>query len=165
MSNKRSAGLWQTLGLGAVAGLRSMSAPAMLSHVLHKHPSGRLAASRLGWFQSGTAANLLKVMAAGEIIGDKLPGMPDRTAPPILGGRIASGALVGSVLAKANRSSVWQGALLGAAAAVASTYGALYLRKAASQNTALKEPWPGVVEDALMLASGSALLKGHTPGR
>ncbi|KUG08020.1 DUF4126 family protein [Solirubrum puertoriconensis] len=164
MRINRTSVFWQTLGLGALSGLRSMSSLAMLSHVLHKQPSGRLAASPLRWFQSGTAANALKVMAGGELLGDKLPNMPDRTAPPILGGRILSGALVGGVLAKANRNSLWQGALLGAAAAVASSYAALYLRKAASRNTPVKEPWTGVVEDAITLASGTALLKGNTPG-
>ncbi|AYA37658.1 hypothetical protein D3Y59_11735 [Hymenobacter oligotrophus] len=123
-----------------------------------------MAASPLGWFQSGKAANLLKVMAGGEMLGDKLPNMPDRTIAPILGGRILSGALVGGVMFKLGRNSLWQGALLGAAAAVASSYGALYLRKAASRNTPVKEPWTGVVEDAITLASGTALLKGHTPG-
>ncbi|RTQ45893.1 DUF4126 domain-containing protein [Hymenobacter gummosus] len=158
-----SSTFWKTLGLGAVAGMRSMTAPALLSTALHHHPSGRLAYSALSWLQSGGAARALQLMAGAEMAGDKLPNAPDRTVLPVLAGRALSGALVGAVLYKTNRGNLLTGAVVGSLGAVAGSFAALYLRKLADQRTALKEPWTGFVEDALTLAAGKALLSGHQP--
>jgi uncharacterized membrane protein len=159
-----SSPFWQTLGLGVVAGMRSMTAPALLSSALRHNPSGRLAHSALSWLQSKGAARTLKVLAGAEMASDKLPGMPDRTAPPVLAGRMLSGALVGAVLYKANRGSLLKGAVVGSLGAVAGSYAALALRKLASQRTGLKEPWTGFVEDALTVATGKAVLGSRQPG-
>jgi len=150
---------WQTIGLGVLAGMRSMTAPALLSHSLAKNPSKKLGKSRLGFLQSSTTATVLKVMAGGEMIGDKLPNAPDRTAPPVLGGRILSGALVGGATYKAAGGKLLKGALLGSAAAVASTYGMLALRKYLGKSTGLPDTVWGLTEDATTVASGLALLK------
>ncbi|GAB2963020.1 glycine zipper 2TM domain-containing protein [Hymenobacter coalescens] len=159
-----SSPFWQTLGLGAVAGMRSMTAPALLSSALRAHPSGRLAHSSFSWLQSKGAARSLKLLAGAEMASDKLPGMPDRTVLPVLTGRALSGALVGAVLYKTNRGSLFQGAAVGSLGAVAGSFAALYLRKLASRRTPLKEPWAGFVEDALTVVTGKALLSGHQPG-
>lgn len=154
-----SSPFWQTLGLGAVAGMRSMTAPALLSSALRQHPSKRLAKSALSWLQTKGAANTLKVLAGAEMASDKLPGMPDRTVPPVLAGRALSGALVGAALYRANRGSLLKGAAVGSLGAVAGSFAALYLRKLTSQRTPLKEPWAGFLEDALTVATGKAVLR------
>ncbi|MCC3156553.1 DUF4126 family protein [Hymenobacter sp. 15J16-1T3B] len=159
-----SSPFWQTLGLGAVAGMRSMTAPALLSSALRHHPSGRLAHSALSWLQSKGAATTLKVLAGAEMASDKLPNMPDRTAAPVLAGRALSGALVGAVLYKTNRGSLLKGAAVGSLGAVAGSFAALYLRKLTSSKTPLKEPWAGFLEDALTVATGKAVLSSHQPG-
>lgn len=159
-----SSPFWQTLGLGAVAGMRSITAPALLSSSLRQHPSGRLAHSALSWLQTPAAANILKTLAGAEMVGDKLPNAPDRTELPVLTGRALSGALVGAVLYKTNRGSLLTGAVVGSLGAVVGSYAALYLRKLASQRTALQEPWTGLVEDALTVAAGKAVLSGRPTG-
>ncbi|KAA9333245.1 DUF4126 family protein [Hymenobacter busanensis] len=160
-----SSAFWKSFGLGVVAGMRSMSAPALLSSALRRRPSGRLAHSSLGWFQSKWAARGLKLLAGSEMLADKLPQMPDRTAPPVLAGRVVSGALVGAIVHKLNRGSLLSGAVVGGVGAVAGSYAAMSLRKLADQRTDLKEPWTGVVEDVLTIVSGKALLSGRKPGR
>src|SRR5260370_26313545 len=88
--------------IGVVAGLRSMTAPAVVSW-----------AARLGWVHlenSGLAflgftftPYILSVLAIGELIADKLPKTPSRKAPPGFIGRIVTGALSGAALGASNQ--------------------------------------------------------------
>lgn len=149
--------VWRTLGLGAIAGMRSMTAPALLSNELSKTPTAALAGSPLRYLQRGPVATGLKLMAASELIGDKMPGIPDRIAPPVLLSRAASGALVGATIFTVHRDSWVKGAAIGAAAAVAATYGSFYLRKL--MNKYAPNAVSGALEDALTLASGLAITK------
>lgn len=149
--------LRQTLALGAMAGMRSMTAPATISHALAKNKSNALAGSPLRFLQSPTVAKVLKGVAISEMAADKLPGMPDRTAPPILGGRILAGALVGAASYKSKNDNMLVGALIGSGMAVAATYGALYLRKALGRTTGLPDTVWGIVEDSLVLKSAAAV--------
>ncbi|MCB2407675.1 DUF4126 family protein [Hymenobacter lucidus] len=154
---------WQTLSLGTLAGMRSMAPLAFLSHSFSKHRSEAIAASPFRLLQSGAAATSLKVLAAGEIVADKLPGTPDRIAPPVLLGRILSGALMGGMVYKAKRRSWLGGSLLGGLAAVAGTYGSFYLRKELGKQTELPDTVWALLEDATVLSSSR--IAGHTPGR
>ena len=77
-----------------------MSAPAIASHYLSKHPSAALENTRLAFLQSPRVADVLKWLAAGEMVGDKVPGAPDRITAPSLLARGLSGALVGAALFK-----------------------------------------------------------------
>ena len=147
----------QTLALGAMAGMRSMSAPATISHALSKNHSNALADSPLRFMQSPTTAKVLKALAVAEVGGDKLPGMPDRTILPILSSRSMSGALVGAVAYKAKKGNVLVGALLGSAMAIAASYGALYLRKTLRRTTGLPDTVWALLEDGLVLKSATAV--------
>lgn len=155
---------WQTLGLGALAGLRSMTAPALLAHNLSKYHVPALAHSPLGLLQKPWVATGLRVLAASEMASDKLPHMPDRIVPVSLVGRALAGALTGAVLYKANHARPLAGALLGGAAALAATFGSFWLRKRASAASKLPNAVLGGLEDALVLASGLALSKGTNAG-
>ena len=84
----RPAKFWPAVGFATLAGMRSMSAPAFLSHYLSRQPSSGLAGSSLRLLQKPVTAGLLKAVAAGEIVADKLPGTPDRIALPVLTGRL-----------------------------------------------------------------------------
>ncbi|WP_159452051.1 DUF4126 family protein [Hymenobacter roseosalivarius] len=150
--------LRQALALGAIAGMRSMSAPATISHVLSKNKSKAIGRSPLRFLQSPTTAKVLKGVAVSEMAADKLPGMPDRTSPPVLLGRILAGGLAGAAAYKAQNDSIVKGALIGSAVAVAATYGALYLRKALGSSTGLPDPVWAVVEDSLVLKSALAVV-------
>ncbi|WP_439883318.1 DUF4126 family protein [Pontibacter sp. MBLB2868] len=151
--------IWKTIGLGAVAGMRAMSAPALLSNELSKIPTTRLSHSPLHYLQSGAVSTGLKVMAASEMLGDKIPGIPDRITIPSVLTRAASGALVGATLFTANKDKTMTGAAVGAAAAVAATYISFYLRKLVRKQTSFPDAFSGVIEDAIMLGSGLAITK------
>ena len=73
--------LERTAGLAALTGARSMMGLALLSRQLRQHSSRRLGRSRLAFMQSSRTANVLTLLAAGELLGDKLPSAPDRINP------------------------------------------------------------------------------------
>src|ERR1700730_14027307 len=89
--------------IGVVAGLRSMTAPAVVSW-----------AARLGWLHLentwlaflGFAATpyIVSLLAIGELIADKLPKTPSRKAPVGFIGRILTGALTGAALGAARET-------------------------------------------------------------
>ncbi|MBP2462408.1 MULTISPECIES: DUF4126 family protein [unclassified Rhizobium] len=85
------------LVIGAVAGLRAMTAPAIVSW-----------AAGLGWLDlSGTwlafmgskwAVLILTLIAIVEFITDQLPSTPSRKVPQQFGARILTGALSGAAI-------------------------------------------------------------------
>ena len=84
---------WQVIGLGTLAGMRSTSAPVITSHILSHHHSKNLEHSPLSFMQSQQVAKVLKFVALGEVVGDKLPHTPNRIKPAVLTARCLSGAL------------------------------------------------------------------------
>ncbi|GAC1374081.1 MAG: hypothetical protein NVSMB30_16630 [Hymenobacter sp.] len=159
----RPAKFWPVLGLATLAGMRSMSAPAFLSHQLSRQPRAGLAGSSLRFLQKPGTASVLKLLAAGEMVADKLPGMPARMAPPALLGRLLSGALVGAAWYRSRHGSALGGGVLGGVVAVAATLVSYALRTGISEQAGLPVALVGVGEDALVLAGGGALLRGQRP--
>ena len=151
--------LLSTFGLGVVAGMRSMTAPAALAHVL----AGRTVAPRdqpARFLSSERVAWLAALAAAGEFVGDKLPMTPDRTDALPLSGRLGSGALVGAAVAAATRENVVVGALVGVAGAAVGSFGFVRIRKALPGALGLPD-WPvALAEDALAVSLG--LAAAHT---
>jgi uncharacterized membrane protein/uncharacterized protein (UPF0548 family) len=149
--------LLNTVGFGVLAGMRSFSAPAFLSHQLAQQPvdapKGRVHA-----LASERNSRVLAVLAAGELIADKLPWIPARTAPPSLVARALSGALAGAAVAAPHRRMTVGRALLGAAAAVASSFAFYKLRQVATRDWGVPNVVAGLVEDAVALALGNRLL-------
>ena len=160
----RSAKFWPTLGFATLAGMRSMSGPAFLSHYLSRNPSWFLLSSPLRMLQMPVVARGLQLAAAGEMLADKLPGTPDRIAPPVLLGRLLSGALVGAAVYKSREGSSATGAVVGGLSAVVATFISYALRVGISKQANWPVATVGVGEDALVLGSGAALLRAQ-PGR
>lgn len=150
---------WKAFGLGTVAGIRSLVAPVLLSEELSKIDPLRLKSSPLRYLQAGPVAAGLKFLAAGELAGDKLPQIPDRTTLPSLLVRTGSGALVGAALFSANNDQPLKGALIGGLAALAATYGSFYLRQALNKYGEVPNVISGLLEDAMLLSSGLAMVK------
>ena len=142
-----------TGALGWAAGMRSMTAPAALSHVLSTDATRAGQPAR--FLAHGSTATLTKLAAAGELVGDKLPGAPDRTAPPVLAGRLGSGALIGAGIAAARGENVWLGALVGSAAAGVSTFVMLRVRTALPRTLGTSDLPVALAED--VAAAGLAL--------
>ncbi len=147
----------EVAGLGVVAGMRSLSAPALLSQRLSQDTEvtvGRIEqvlASKVG-------ARTLAVLALGELVADKLPQTPARIAPPSLVIRLLSGAFVGASVARRDKRPVLGPALIGAAGALASSFAFYTLRKFATQRLRVPNVVAGLLEDALTAAIGSRLM-------
>ncbi|RIJ41421.1 DUF4126 family protein [Pontibacter oryzae] len=151
--------LYKTLALGALAGLRSLSAPALLSRNLSSRNEGLLQNTPLHLLENKTVATVLSGLSATELLGDKLPGIPDRIELPSLLFRGASGALVGAAIYLSDRKNAAEGAALGALGAVAATYASFYLRKSLGKATGIADPVFGALEDALVVSSGLQVAK------
>lgn len=107
--------------VGIVAGLRSMLAPAIVSW------SARMNLISVGstffdLMDSGLTAVIFTVLAACEIVVDKLPKTPSRKQPLSLVIRILSGALVGATVG-ASGGKIIAGMILGAIGAIFGTFG------------------------------------------
>jgi len=100
------------LGIGIVAGLRSLTAPAVVAWGAHLGWLN-LQGSPLAFIGSTTAVAILSVLAIGELIADKLPMIPKRTAPAPLMARVVTGGLCGACLCAAVGKSLLAGTLLG----------------------------------------------------
>jgi uncharacterized membrane protein len=108
--------------LGVVAGLRSMTAPAIVAW-----------AARLGWLHlEGTALSffglawvryLLTLFLLAELVGDKLPRTPSRTLLAPFLARVLLGGLSGGALAVGAGSPLALGAVLGVLGAIVGTFG------------------------------------------
>ena len=115
------------VGIGVVAGLRSMSAPAIVAWAAHLgwiHLSG----SHLAFMGSAWAVGIFTIGALAEFVADQLPTTPARTTAVPLAARIVMGLLTGVCLGTAGSSSLWLGALTGAIGAIAGAFGGYRVR-------------------------------------
>lgn len=101
------------LGIGIVAGLRSLTAPAVVAWGAHLNWLN-LHDSALAFMGSTTAVVIFSLLAIGELIADKLPAMQKRTAPAPLIARIITGGLCGACLCAAAAKALLAGTVLGA---------------------------------------------------
>ncbi len=141
--------------MGAVAGLRSMTAPAVVSQLARGLPIG---SRSMGFLNSAVSMRTTVALAVGELIADKLPFLPSRTKPPSLILRAISGALSGAAVCSAKKKSVVSGIVIGAAAAIGATYGAYELRKRAAKRLHVPDPVIAIAEDALAVGTGLLVL-------
>lgn len=147
----------QAILMGIVAGMRSMSAPALVSQNLSSKKPGAISSSPLDSLHSENVAAVLTALAAGEMIADKMPGIPARTEISPLIGRTLSGALCGVALCKEKGENLGLGGLLGGLAAVGSTYGCYYLRRWLSEEGA-PDVLLGFLEDVAVVSISAEVL-------
>jgi uncharacterized membrane protein len=132
--------LGRTLALGAITGMRSTAGAATLA-----------------FEHGGAVANVFGLLAAGEMIADKMPFIGDRIDPGPLAARALMGAAVGAAVAYEERDNLLIGGLIGAATAVAVAHLAFHARR----RPPVSSPVGGAIEDALVmgLAAGAARLR------
>jgi uncharacterized membrane protein len=112
--------------IGFFTGLRSLTPTAVTAWATH---SGWLKVpSPLSWIGTTTAAVIFTLLALLELVTDKLPKTPSRTAPPGLIARILLGALSGACVTSAGEEGIVLGAGLGIVGALAGTYGGYQTR-------------------------------------
>ncbi len=141
--------------IGGVAGLRAMTAPAMMSWAAH-----------LGWLDlSGTCFSflgnvwsrwILTLLALVELVTDQLPTTPSRTVPVQFGARIVTGALSGAAVG-ASGGAMIGGGCAGIIGAIIGTLGGRAYRARLAKAFGSDRP-AAFLEDALAIAG--ALLVG-----
>ena len=112
--------------IGFFTGLRSLTPIAVVAW--GAHIKRLLLPSSLAWIGNIWVVGLFALGALGELIADKLPKTPSRTAPPGLIARIVMGSLCGACIAAAGGQSLAIGIALGLAGALAGTYGGYQAR-------------------------------------
>ncbi|EHY78827.1 hypothetical protein PstZobell_15484 [Stutzerimonas stutzeri ATCC 14405 = CCUG 16156] len=150
--------LWAALAIGAVTGMRSMLAPALVSRALSERNDLDGAGEAAQLLTSDTAQTFLPVLAASEMIGDKMPFAPDRTIVPSMMFRALSGGVSAAALAGVRREPMLVPALLGATAALVASKIGLSLRKP-YQPRSMVNAALGAVEEGLALMVGRAGLR------
>jgi uncharacterized membrane protein len=100
------------VGIGVVAGLRSLTAPAAVSWAAHLGWLD-LHDSSLAFMGSTVAVAIFSLLAMAEYVADLLPTTPRRTTPGPLIARIVMGGLSGACLPASVSRSVLLGAVLG----------------------------------------------------
>lgn len=138
-------------GIGIVAGLRSFTAPAAAS-VAAWLKWFNLENSPLHFMASGITACIFCVLAVGELIADKLPSTPNRTAPGPLIARIVFGALAGATLSVGGGQSLAVGGILGAIGSLVGTYGGFQVRMRLMK--AMSGTVAALLEDAVAIVAG-----------
>jgi hypothetical protein len=125
-----AAALTATLTLGAMSGIRSTAGPAALAAQ-----------------DGGPLRELMAVLAAGEMIVDKTSFVGNRIDLFPLAGRALMGALVGSLIARRERTSIMLAAASGATAAIVAAHLAFRLRQRLPFSNAVN----GLLEDVVVI--------------
>jgi uncharacterized membrane protein len=149
----------QSILMGVIAGMRSLSAPAFVSNHLVDKQSLSIENSNFRPLASPNVRNGLTALAVGEMAADKLPIVPDRISPLPLLGRAAAGAICGASLCTAENERSGIGAITGALAASASAYCFYYLRKRIAEGTRIPDPLIGLAEDIIVIKGGQSILR------
>jgi uncharacterized membrane protein len=113
--------------IGIVAGLRSLTAPAVVAWAAHLGWID-LSASPLAFIGSAWAVGIFTSLALLEWVTDQLPKTPARTTAVPLAARIVTGLLAGACIGIAGGSSLWLGALFGAAGGIAGAFAGYHTR-------------------------------------
>lgn len=137
--------------IGAVASARAMTPMATLAvaRLADRRTPGTLALLDRPLFKYGAMA-----MGAGELVGDKLKSAPDRTVLLGMLARVTSAGIAGAALAPRGREGA------GAATAIATAVPLAYLTLAARKKamTHIGQTRSGLIEDALIVAAGAAVV-------
>ena len=141
--------------IGIVAGLRSMTAPAVVAWSTYfgwLHLEG----TPLAFLGSAGARYVLLALMLAELVADKLPFTPSRTRPGPFTGRILAGGFAGAALAMSFGQSLPVGAVAGALGAVAGTLGGYRARTGLVRALEVPDYVVALTED--VVAVGGALL-------
>ena len=139
-----------TLLIGFFAGLRSLTAPAATAWAVH-----------LGWMKlqgalalmgSFPAVAIFTFLAVLELVADKLPKTPSRTAPIGLIARIITGGLTGACVAAAGGEGAFLGAVLGAVGGVVGCFGGYQARTRLVKALGTPDIYVALLEDLVAIA-------------
>ena len=149
------------IGIGAVAGLRALTAPAVLAWAA-KRRWIRLGNSPFATIISAKASKSITDLAVSELIADKLPFTPSRLKAGPLATRIVSGAVCGVTIYGVVKRPLMEGAVLGGVGAIAGAFAGYHMRKRLSRD--MPDLGVAALEDALAIGGGLLITALAAPG-
>jgi uncharacterized membrane protein len=143
-----------SLLIGLTAGSRALTPLAAVSEAARRNalPAGSGAPR---WLGHPAVAAGSKLLAAGELFGDKLQSAPDRIVTAGMLARAVTGGLAGAALAPRRQAVL--GGVIGAAAAIGAAYLTFNLRVGAMRRFGQKAT--GLVEDALTVGAARQIVR------
>jgi uncharacterized membrane protein len=145
--------------LGCLTGLRSLTAPAAVCWAAHLGWLN-LASNKLAFMDRPVTLTLLTLLAVAELIADKLPKTPARTAPPGLIARIVLGCLCGAALATNAGGNLLVPAIVSVGGALIGTFVGYKTRRALVLRAHIPDFTVAIAEDVIAVA-GSLLIVSH----
>jgi uncharacterized membrane protein len=139
--------------IGFLAGLRAFTPPAIVAWAVHL--SWLKLARPLSLIGSLPALVILSLLAITELIMDKLPNTPNRTAPAGLIGRIVTGGLTGACVSAAAGYSLFVGAGLGLIGGIVGCFAGYHTRARIVRLRRLPDIYVALLED--LVAIGGSL--------
>jgi uncharacterized membrane protein len=140
-------------GMGVIAGLRALTAPAVVSWAAYLHWIN-LQGTHLAFMGSIIAVVILTLAAIGEIVNDKLPRTGARTALPSVIVRMIMGGFAAATLTAGLGGSLWVGALLGVIGALVGTFGGYQVRTRTVKALHSPDFVIALIEDAVAVCGG-----------
>jgi uncharacterized membrane protein len=138
-------------GIGVIAGLRSLTAPAVVAWAAHRGWLN-LHATSLSFMGATAAVAIFTILALAELVADQLPSTPARTKPPGLIARILLGGLSGAAVALAGGQSAAVGCALGAIGGVVGAFAAYRVRSGLVRALKVPDFVIAVLEDLVAVA-------------
>jgi uncharacterized membrane protein len=145
------------LGIGFFAGLRALTPPAVVAWAtyldwlnLHNSP--------LAFMGSTVAVAIFSLLAVFELINDKLPSTPKRTATAPLIARILMGGLSGACLCAASNLSMIVGAILGAIGGVIGAFAGYEIRRRLVSALQIRDLFIALLEDLITIGAAFFLV-------
>ena len=144
-------------GIGIVAGLRSMTAPAVVSWAAHLGVLN-LTGSPVAFMETTAAVAVFTTFALAEYVADKLPRTPSRTRAGPLMGRILTGGLAGACLTASAGVPLLAGAGLGGIGAVVGAFSGYEVRRILVRDLETKDLYVALIEDLVAIGLAVALV-------
>jgi uncharacterized membrane protein len=139
--------------LGCVDGLRSMTAPAVVCWAAHLgwlHFAG----TKFAFIDHRSTLIVFTLLAVVELVVDKLPNTPSRTAPVGLIARIVLGGASGLALATGVGMSASLAGVIASVGAVVGAFAGYHIRRAAVLKAHVPALVAAIAEDAIAIAGG-----------
>ncbi len=138
--------------IGVVAGLRALTAPAVVAWAALLHWVN-MDGTWASWVGHPVTVTVLTILAIGELITDKLPKTPDRTTAVQFGARIILGGFAAAVIGTA-WAYTWSGLGSGVIGAVLGTLGGYAARRRLTAANDGHDLPIALLEDAVAVLGG-----------
>ncbi len=152
--------LFLAFAIGIVSGMRSLTAPAVAAWAARLNWLN-LAGTRLAFMGSTAAVAIFTLLAIVELIADKLPSTPSRTAAVGLTARFLCGALAGACVGVSAGQSPAYGSILGAAGGVAGAFAGYQWRTGLVRALKVPDFVIALLEDVIAIAAGLFIVSRH----